>query len=78
MKDPDSPIYQLYQLLPKFLVTLNLIINSRLYPDLLAHAYPLGLYDFNKCPMVPPVTLVIFLNKPRNRTSWDYHDTLGW
>ena len=60
------------------MITLNILRNSRVNPDISAYAYLFGPYDFNKSPMIPPGTRMIVHNKPDNHTSWGHHGTKGW
>ena len=76
--DSYLPISEWDQLLYQFMITLNLLCNSRVNPTLFLYTYRFGPYDFNKSPMAPPVTRVVVHYKPGNRTSWDHHDTKGW
>ena len=75
---PDFPISEWGQLLSQCMTTLNIHRNSRVSASLSAYAYLFGTYGFNKLPMEPPVTRVIFHDKPGNRTSWVHHGTKGW
>ena len=76
--DPDLPIRKWDQLLSQCVITLNLLRNSRVNPDLSEYAYLFGPYDFNKSPMAPPRTRVIVNYKPDNCTSWGHNSTPGW
>ena len=58
--------------------TLNLLHNARFDSPLSAYAYVYGPYNFNKYPMAPPVTRVVFHKKSGNCTSWGFHGTPGW
>ena len=59
-------------------ITLNLLCNSRVNPNLSAWAYLFGNYDFNRHPLAPPGTKVIVHSKPSDRASWEYHGKEGW
>ena len=76
--DPDLPISKWERILYKCLNALNLFHNSRFDPDISAYAYLYGPYDFNKSPVAPPVTHMIFHDKPVNFTSWSHHGTPVW
>ena len=76
--DPYLPIREWYQITSQCLINLNLLRNSRVNPALSAYAYLFGPYHFNKPPMAPPGTRVVFHKKPGNRTSWGHHGTQGW
>ena len=65
-------------MIPHVNLTLNLLRNSRVNPNLSAHAYLHGTFDFNKTPLCPAGTKVIIHSKPDNRKSWSYHGKEGW
>ena len=64
--DPDFPISKRDRLLYQYLITLNLICNTRANPALSAYAYIYGPYDFNKSPMETPGTRMVLHNKTVN------------
>ena len=76
--DPDFPISECNWLLSQLLITLNILLNSRVNPALSEYTYLYGPYNFNKYPMEPPGTRVILHDKPGNFTSLGHHVTLGW
>ena len=76
--DPVFSVSKWGRLFPQFLITLNLLHNSRFNPGLSAYAYLFGIYDFNKSTMAPPGTHVIVHDVPVNHTSWGHHATPGW
>ena len=65
-------------LLPKCLITLNLLRNSRVNTYISEYAYPYGPYEFNKSPMVPPGNYMIVHDKHGNCTSMGHHGTQVW
>ena len=67
--DPYFPIIKWDRLLSQCAITLNLLRNSRVNPDLSAYAYLFGPYYFNESPMAPPGTRMIVHDEPGNRTS---------
>ena len=75
---PDFRISEWYRLLSQCVITLSLLRNSRVKPDLSEYAYLFGPYGFNISPMAPPGTRVVVHDKPGNRTSWGHHGTPGW
>ena len=77
-EDPDFPISEWERILSQYVITLNLLKNSRVNPALSAYAFLFGPYDFNKYSMAPPGTCVIVHDKPVKRTLWGHHDTPGW
>ena len=76
--NPDFPISEWNRLVFQCLITLNIIRNFRVSPDLLACAYLCEPYNFNKSPMAPPGTRVVFHDKPDNHTSWRHNSTPEW
>ena len=62
----------------KCVITMNILHNSRVNPDLSAYAYLYGPYNFNKSPMATPGTCVIVHNKPGNFKSWIHNSIPGW
>ena len=75
--DPYFPIIKWDCLLSQCIITLNLIRNSRVKPDLPAYAYLHGPYGSNKSPMAPPGTHVIVHEKTGDHTPWGRHGTQG-
>ena len=60
--DPNFPLHFWDQLLPQATLTLNLLRPSRINPRLSADAQLNGIFDFNRTPLAPPGTKVIFFN----------------
>ena len=65
-------------MLPQIQITLNLLRNSRVNPELSLYAYLFGNYDFNQAPLAHVGTKVISHLKSDKRASWAYHDEEGW
>ena len=65
--DPDCQISLWCRLLPQTETTLNLMRASRINPKLSAYEQLEGSFDFNATPLVPPGTMVIMHEKPRQR-----------
>ena len=76
--DPKFPIAEWDRILPQCELTLNLLRNSRINPNLSSWAYLHGIHDFNKAPMAPPGTKIVVHSKPSKRASWAYHGLEGW
>ena len=76
--DPDYPIEEWDRISLQCEITLNLLRNSRVNPNLSAYAYINGNFDFNRTPMAPPGTKVVFHSKPSQRASWAFHGKEGW
>ena len=76
--DKAFPVAEWDRLLVQAELTLNLLRTSRINPNLSAHAYLFGNFDFNRTPLAPPGTKVIIHKKSKDRGSWDYHGVEGW
>ena len=75
---PDFPIREWDRLLGQCELTLNLLRNSRINPELSAWSYLFGNFDFNRTPLLPPGTKVIIHEKPQQRKSWAFHGVNAW
>ena len=75
--DPKFPIHEWHRILDQAELTINLLRNSRINPSLSAHAYLNGIHDFNKTPLAPPGTKVMFHSKADKRASWAFHGEDG-
>ena len=76
--DPLFPIDKWNRLLEQAELTLNLLRTARCNPNLLAHPYLHGIYDFNRETLAPPGTKVIIHQRPSVQKSWGYHGKGGW
>ena len=76
--DPKFPLGLWDYLLPQAEITLNLMRQSRLNPNLSAYTQISGVFDFNRTPLAPPGTQVLVHEKPSNRASWDPHGVDAW
>ena len=74
----DFPIYQWYKLVPQNLLTLNLLQQSHMAPNISAYAYHYGNFDYNRMPLVPMGCAVQFHIKPNRRRSWGEYSSNGW
>ena len=72
------PIQEWDLLIPQAVLTLNLLRNARINPQLSSHAFLFGVHDFNKHPLAPFGTKVMIHNKSNHRGSWEYRATEGW
>ena len=72
------PLHLWCHLLPQAIVTLNLLLTSRINPTLLAHAQLHGLFDFNETNFAPLGTKVIVHLNPTIRKSWAPRGQDGW
>jgi hypothetical protein len=68
--DKSFPIHLWDILLPHAVTTLNMLRTSRINPKLSATTHICGQYDFNRAPMVPPVTRIIAHETPNKRLAW--------
>jgi hypothetical protein len=66
------------RLLPKAVITLNMLRTSRINPKLSAATHIYGQYDFNRAPMAPSGTRIIAHEKPNRRWTWAPHGQDGW
>jgi hypothetical protein len=76
--DRHFPIYLWDKLLPQATITLNLLRQSRINPQLSAHAQLHGQFDFNRTPLAPPGTRAVKHIKTDKRNSWAMHGELAW
>jgi hypothetical protein len=77
-KDTHFPIHLWDRLIPHAVITLNLLLQSRINPKVLAHAQLHGIFDYNKAQLAPPGTKVILHEKTDRRGSWAPHSLNGW
>jgi hypothetical protein len=73
----DFPLNLWDKLLPQHLVTLNLLLRSRINPQLSAQAHMHGAFDFNRTPLAPPGTKVLIYEKPDIQQTWAPHAVEG-
>ena len=76
--DPKFPLSLWDELLEQAEITLNMLRQSRLNPQLSACTQLEKVFDFNRTPLAPPGTRVLVHEKPHNRGSWDPHGVDGW
>ena len=76
--DPEFPVHEWDRILPQCEITLNLLRNSRINPNLSSWATIKHIHDFNKWPMAPPGSKILIHSKPNKRSSWAYHGQSGW
>ena len=60
------------------MLTLNLLRNARVNPNLLSHKYIFGHYNYKATPIAPPGMKMVVHLKPSQRGSWDPHWTIGF
>ena len=76
--DPKFPIAQWDRLIPQAYMTLNLLRSARLNPNLSAHAFIHGEFNYNKTPLAPPGTKVVAHVKDSQRKTWSPHGEEMW
>jgi hypothetical protein len=76
--DKSFPMHLWDRLLPQAVITLNMLLTSRINPKLSASTHIFGQYDFNRAPMAPPGTRIIAHETPNRRSTWDPHGQDGW
>ena len=74
----NFPIYQWDNFLPQTILTLNLIWQANIAPNVLAYAYHHGNFDYDQMPLAPMGCAVQFHVKPSKRKSWGEHSSNGW
>ena len=67
--NPSFPMVEWDQLVRQGEIILNLLMNSRVNPKLLAWTYLFGHFDFNATPQAPPGTKMVVHVKPHKRGS---------
>jgi hypothetical protein len=76
--DPNFPMSQWDQLLPRAELTLNLLCGSRTNPKLSAYEQLFGRYDFNRTPIAPAGIKVLTPVKSKVRKTWAPHALDGY
>eukprot|EP00804_Cyclotella_cryptica_P002446 CCRYP_019168-RA/>CCRYP_019168-RA protein AED:0.13 eAED:0.13 QI:0/0/0/1/0.5/0.4/5/0/1227 len=74
----DFPIREWDELIPQTVLTLNLLQQSNVAPNILAYAYHHGSFDYNRMPLAPMGCAVQFHIKPDKRKTWGKHSMDGW
>jgi hypothetical protein len=76
--DKSFPVHLWDRLLPQAVITLNMLITSRINPKLSAATHIYGQYDFNRTPMAPPGTRIIAHETQNRRRTWAPHGQDWW
>ena len=71
-------IHQWDELLPQTVLTLNLLRQSNVAPNISAYSYHRGPFDYNRMPLAPMGCAVQFHIKPGQRKSFGEHSADGW
>lgn len=75
---PDFPMAEWDRIIPQCNITLNLLRASQIHPQLSSYASVFGNFNFNRTPLAPPGTKIVFHNKATQRASWAFHGQEGW
>jgi hypothetical protein len=76
--DKSFPINLWDRLLPQAVLTLNLLRQANANPNVSAHQYVHGTFDYNATPLGPMGCAVQLLNNRERRQSWEEHALDGW
>jgi hypothetical protein len=76
--DKSFPMHLWDRLLPQAVITLHMLITSRINPKISAATHIYGQYDFNRAPMAPPGTRIIAHETPNRSRTWAPHGQDGW
>ena len=72
------PINQWDELLPQTILTLNLLQQSNVAPNISAYAYHHGIFDYNCMPIAPMGCAVQFHIKPSRQKTFGEHSEDGF
>jgi hypothetical protein len=59
-------------------LTVNLLRQSNITPNMSKYAHVHGQHNYMKCPFAPLGCVVMAHIKPKNRQSWDVHADTGF
>jgi hypothetical protein len=76
--DKSLPMHLWDRILPQAVMTLNMLITSRLNPKLSAATHIFGQHDYNRAPLAPPRTRIIVHETPGKRKTWAPYGQDGW
>ena len=76
--DERFPKYLWCQLIPQAVITLNMLLQSRINPKLSAHDQVFGTFNYQRTPLVPLGTKVIIHKRPDQRKTLDKHGLSGF
>ena len=72
------PMHLWCRLIPRGILSLNLLRGYRTNPKLSAHAQVHGAFGFNATPLAPPGSKIVIHEKPGVRGSWSLRGIDGW
>ena len=76
--DPSFPLCEWDRLITQSILTLNMLRPSRTNPNISAHTFLFGEFDFLSTPLAPPGSKVVAHIKPTARNSWDLNGSIGY
>jgi hypothetical protein len=76
--DPSYPTNCWDLLIPQANITLNLLRESCIQPQLSAYAQIYGQFDYNKTPLAPAGCKILIHDRANERPSWANHGTDGF
>ena len=76
--DPTFPMTEWDCLVQQGELTLNLLRNARVKPNLSAWAYLFGQFNYNATPLAPTGTKLIVHLKTHKRGSWEPHGVIAY
>ena len=74
----DFPINQWNKLIPQTVLTLNLLHQFNVTPNVSAYAYHHGTFNYNRMPLAPMGCAVQFHIKQGRRKTWDENSSNRW
>lgn len=76
--DPSFPIKCWDRLVPQAVLTLNLLRQANAMPEISAHSYRHGCFDYDATPLAPLGCAVQIHNAIERRATWGEHSLDGW
>eukprot|EP00978_Attheya_sp_CCMP212_P038542 scaffold191999_cov45-Attheya_sp.AAC.1 len=76
--DTSFPLQLWDRMLQQANLTLNMLRQSRLHPQISAHCHIAGEFNYDATPIAPPGTKIVSHDKLKDRTSWAPHGKVGW
>ena len=76
--NPNLPLKLLERLLDKATTTFNMMLKSRINPNISSREQLFGIFNFNCTPFAPPGTRILFHDKPEKRATYYPHISYVW
>ncbi|KAL7489379.1 hypothetical protein ACHAW6_014974 [Cyclotella cf. meneghiniana] len=76
--DAKFPLHEWDRLIPQATLTLNLLRQSNVSPNVSAYAHHHGQFDYNYMPLTPMGCAVQLHEKPKRRKTFGEHSADGW